>query len=1323
MTIELTQPPGVRVAIDRGGTFTDLWAYIPAHLYEPPVPIDLLGNADILARGRAEGVEITYKLLSVDPANYDDSCSEGIRRLLQIVHKKALPKNAQLDTSVIESVRMGTTVATNALLERKGARFAVVVTKGFRDLLKIGDQTRPDLFDLSISGKADVLYRPEDVVEAEERVTMEGYSLNPSPVSPEELVNRSGESDEPGRVVLGVSGEAVRVLQELNEEQMEQDLRDIYAKGIDSLAVILLHSYTFPDHERRIASIASKVGFKNISLSSHLSPTIKAVPRGNSATLDAYLSPVLRAYMDGLNSHFAGGKAGERTDFMKSDGGLVAADKFSGLSALLSGPAGGFVGCALTAYSLTRAKPVIGFDMGGTSTDVCRFSGDFDLAYETVIANIKIAAPHLSIETVAAGGGSRLHYKNGMFLAGPDSVGAHPGPACYRKGGDLAITDANLVLGRLVVSQFPSIFGPSGDLPLSRSASLSKFQTLTDQINNAKEGKGYTVQEVAAGFLRVANEEMGRPMRKLTEQRGFAISTHDLCCFGGAGGQHACAIASSLGIETVIIPRFSSLLSAYGIACADLTSEASTPVTGEVTDDFELSDAYTSIAARIAELRADAAKQLVEQGVKNQDISFSVTFRVHYDGADTIFDLPPSDTLKADFLAAHLRETSFNLQRKVRLAGLRVSATGQSFKATPKDFGDELARAEASPVLYSLAPNSIQEAYFDSCGAVKKYDTPVFLLRDIQRGSTIHGPVIIVDSTQTIVVEPSARAIILSDHVILKLSKQEPTAISGNNSFVVDPIMLGVFASRFMSIAEQMGHTLQRTSISVSIKERLDFSCSIHGLDGAMVANAPHIPIHLGSMQYAVASQHEHWKGRLQPGDVLLTNHPQWGGTHLPDLTVVSPIFGPEDPTKVLFYVASRGHHTDIGGNAVTAMNPIAKELWEEGLHVGTFKLVSQGRFDEEGVVALFKDVEKYPGNSATRRIDHNLTDLQAAVSANQRGANLVQQLFHDFGTDYVLFYMKQIQFVSRDTVHAFFRQTYDKFGGKPLRAVDWMDDGTEIRLEVRIEKEKGEATFDWTGTGPQSHSNSNMPPSLTHGAIIYAIRSMISPAIPMPLNQGVMDPVKIISPLGTIINPSGVVAVSGGTISTHRLIDNILRAFEAAACSQGCASATGFGTGGKDKDGNVIPGFTYGESLGGGVGAGPTWHGKHATHVHCTNTRLADAEVVEHRVPVILRELKIRTGSGGRGKFNGGEGMDRSFEARIPISCSIVSQRRVFPPLGLAGGSNGARGENLWLRKNEDGTFETISMGSNGMVKLRRGDRVNIKTPGGGGWGVPDTE
>ncbi|ORY29319.1 5-oxoprolinase [Naematelia encephala] len=1313
---------GIRVAIDRGGTFCDVWAYVPSHLYRPATSPELLGNASIIPSHDDSGsVQITLKLLSVDPANYDDAPSEGIRRLLQIVTGREIPRGDLYDTSLIESVRMGTTVATNALLERKGADFGLVVTRGHKDFFEIGDQTRPDLFDLSISRKAKVLYRPENIVEANERVTMEGWSLNPEPLSTEALLAAAKESDEPGEVVLGVSGEAVRILEPLDVAKVEKDLQQMYDRGLRSLAVCLLHSYTYPEHERQIGDIAARIGFTQISLSHALSPAIKAVPRGNSAALDAYLSPVLRSYVDGFNRHFVGGRAGKRSDFMKSDGGLSSSDKFSGLRAVLSGPAGGFVGCALTAYSPTRDRPVIGFDMGGTSTDVCRFSGDFELTFESVIASIKIACPQLSIDTVAAGGGSRLSFKNGMFVVGPESVGAHPGPACYRKGGDLAITDANLVLGRLVPSQFPSIFGPNADEPLDVSASVRKFEQLTNEINATETATPYTVQEVAAGFLRVANEGMSRPMRKLTEERGFAISTHDLCCFGGAGGQHACAIASGLGIETVIVPRFSSLLSAYGIACAELTGEAAAPMALEVVDHLESSPAYPGIEKRLEELREDVTNQLVDQGVARKDITFSVSVNVLYDGADSIFHLPLSDDLKQNFIATHQRETSFTLKRRVLLSGLRVQGSGKSFKMTPSDFADELAEVESAGRFVESKPDSTQEAFFDVSGRVTKFTTPVYILDKLPQGVTIPGPALVVDSTQTIVVEPNALALILREHVALKIAKASSATVDDANEFIKDPIMLAVFANRFMSIAEQMGHTLQRTSISVSIKERLDFSCSIHGTDGALVANAPHIPIHLGSMQYAVMAQHKHWEGKLRPGDVLLTNHPLWGGTHLPDLTVISPIFGPDDDTKVLFYVASRGHHTDIGGTAVTSMNPSSRELWEEGMRCPTFKLVSQGHFDEEGVVKLFMEAADYPGSSATRRIDHNLTDLQAAVSANARGARLVDQLFQEFGTRYVLFYMKEIQLVAQETVKSFFRELYDKTGGKPLRASDYMDEGTEIVLEVRIDREEGTATFDWTGTGPQVHGNSNMPPSLTHAAIIYSLRSMINPSIPMPLNQGVMDPVKIVSPKGSIINPCGVVAISASTISTQRLIDVILRTFGAAACSQGCASSIGFGTGGKDAYGNVTPGFTFGESLGGGTGAGPTWDGQHCTHVHCTNTRLTDLEVIEHRTPLLITEMFIRKGSGGSGKHRGGCGMDKTFEARRDLNCSIVSQRRVFPPLGLAGGGNGARGENIWMRKTEDGGFDIINMGHNGLVKMRKGDRVTIRTPGAGGWGVAE--
>ncbi|KAK8853496.1 hypothetical protein IAR55_004203 [Kwoniella newhampshirensis] len=1333
MTIQpAPRSEGARVAIDRGGTFCDVWAFIPTHLWAPPIPVELLGNADIIPGDESDGgVQITFKLLSVDPANYDDAPSEGIRRLLQIVKKEAVPRGELYDTSLIESVRMGTTVATNALLERKGEPFGLVLTQGFKDLIEIGDQTRPDLFDLSISGKVKMLYKPEDVVQADERVTLEGWSLDPNAPGADEWIERAKAVGDDA-VVMGVSGEAVRILKNLDTPKVTRDLQALYDKGLRALAVCLLHSYTFPSHEREIADIARKIGFTQVSLSSELSPAIKVLPRGNSAVLDAYLSPVLRAYVDGFNSHFAGGKAGKRSEFMKSDGGLVSSDKFSGLRAVLSGPAGGFVGSALTAYSPTRGRPIVGFDMGGTSTDVSRFGGEFELSFESVVAGVNIACPQLSIETVAAGGGSRLTYKNGMFVVGPESVGAHPGPACYRKGGDLAITDANLILGRLIPSQFPRIFGPNADEPLDLEASRSKFEALTKEINASRPGSSpYTVQEVAAGFIKVANEGMSRPMRQITEQRGFAMSSHDLCCFGGAGGQHACAIAAGLGIKTVVVPRFSSILSAYGIACASLTAEAASPFSAEVVASFEGSKTYLETQSRVDALKADVTKQLAEQGVPAGDVEFTVTIAVQYDGADTVLQIPFAPSLKQDFKDAHLRETSFSTNRKVLMSNIRVRGVGKTFNVTPTDYSAGLAEAEATLSPPSVKPSTFNQASFDTPQGVKEFSTPVYVLGQVPVNSQISGPAIIVDSTQTIVVEPSARAIVLKEHVIIRL--EDPKArVETEEELSTDPIMLAVFANRFMSIAEQMGHTLQRTSVSVSIKERLDFSCSIHGTDGALVANAPHIPVHLGSMQYAVQSQHNHWLGKLRPGDVLLTNHPQWGGTHLPDLTTVTPVFEPGNDTKVLFYVASRGHHSDIGGTAVTSMNPIAKELWEEGVVIETFKLVSQGEFNEKGVRELFEKVAERPGCSATRRIDHNITDLQAAISANVRGIRLVHRLFEEFGTKTVLFYMKEIQVVARETIRDFLRATYDKFQGKALCASDYMDDGTKICLEVKINKEEGTAVFDWAGTGPQVLGNCNMPVALTYAAIIYCLRSMISPDIPMPLNQGVLDPITNLVPFGSYINPTGTVAISGSTLASQRLVDIILQAFKAAACSQGCASSTGFGSGGKDATGKVIPGFSYGESLGGGSGAGPSWNGSSCVHVHCTNTRLTDTEIFEQRCPMLLLQSAIRHGSGGRGKHHGGNGMSKLFEARAPLNFSIVSQRRVFYPRGMEGGEDGARGKNTLYRDHRDGAaaagfsisddgYEEIGVGSNGIAKLNTGDRVRIETPGGGGWGLAE--
>ncbi|KAK7464733.1 hypothetical protein VKT23_005939 [Stygiomarasmius scandens] len=1313
---------GVTVACDRGGTFTDVWAFIPSHLFKDP-PATLLGNA-VITPGQS-GVQVQLKLLSEDPQNHADAPTEGIRRVLQIVKGKEISKGEPLDARLIDSVRMGTTVATNALLERKGEKFGLVVTKGFRDLLEIGDQTRPDLFDLKISTKPGLLYDPAHVIEADERVSIEGWSLDPSGQTAEGLLRDFEKNGEEGTVEIGISGDVVRVFKKLDEERMRTSLQDLYDSGIRGLAICLLHSWTYPDHENKVAEIASSIGFTQISLSSQVSPTIKAVPRSNAACVDAYLSPVVRRYVDNFLSNFVDSKAGKRCDFMQSDGGLASARKFSGLRAVLSGPAGGLVGFAKTTYEEKSGIAVIGFDMGGTSTDVSRFAGKFEHEFDNITAGIQVSCPQLSIETVAAGGGSRLTYKNNTFCVGPESVGAHPGPACYRKGGELAITDANLILGRLVPSTFPSIFGPDANAPLDIEASRTKFAKLTDEINSQRPGvQPYSIDEVAAGFLRVANENMSRPMRSLTEQRGYATSGHHLCCFGGAGGQHASVIAKGLGIGLVVVPRFSSILSAYGIACADTVSEASEPMTVNLSK--ATSGTWSAVESRIEKLRTEVQQQLQDQDVKLEQITYEIELGCAYDGSDTAFQITYSGpSVVEDFIAVHLRETSFSMPRDVLGVSVRVRGTGKTVNFIPVGFTDELAAAEFAWDSGKDMPSSTEfefvSAYFEFGYGGRRVQTPVYILGSVLSGSRIPGPAIIADKTQTIVVEPGCVAFVLSEHVVIRVGNDNELAEAKPDISieVADPIMLAVFGNRFMSIAEQMGHTLQRTSISVSIKERLDFSCSIHGTDGSLVANAPHIPVHLGSMQYAVQSQHQHWLGKLRPGDVLLTNHPEWGGTHLPDLTVVTPVFSPQDDTKVLFYVASRGHHTDIGGTSVTSMNPISKELWQEGVSVKSFLLCSRGKFNEEGFRELFAEPAKYPGSSATRRIDHNITDIQAAISANVRGINLMKTLFEEFGTKIVLFYMSQIQTLAAQTVRTFFQDVYKRFNGKPLEAHDYMDDGTLINLKISIDPETWNAVFDWTGTGPQTHGNFNSPISLSYAAIIYSLRSMINADIPMPLNQGVLDPVINIVPKGCFLNPTGVVAISGSTISSQRLVDVILRAFMAAAASQGCANSLGFGTGGKDAFGNVSPGFAYGEAIGGGSGAGPGWHGAHAISVHSTNTRLTDVEVIEARCPLLVEEFSIRKGSGGKGKWTGGNGCIRQIKARVPVNCSIVSQRRVFAPFGLEGAANGARGRNIWIRHDpQDGSITEISLGNNGLVKLGRGDSVRIETPGGGGWG-----
>lgn len=831
------------ISIDRGGTFTDVHAIVP-------------GRPDII-----------LKLLSVDPAHYKDAPTEGIRQILEMATGESLPRGRPLKMDRIGSLRMGTTVATNALLERKGARSVLFTTKGFRDLLKIGDQSRPNIFDLSMA-RPGVL--PEGVVEVDERVV---------PCHP------SADNDcFPGaRLVEGVTGEKFRVVKELDIEEIRKDLQRLKDQGYQSLSVALVHSFAYPEHERRIGEVAESMGF-SVTLSSKLQPMIKVIPRGMSAAADAYLTPVIKTYVDSLSSSFEGGLAGDhacRFEFMQSDGGLVDFRNFSGLKAILSGPAAGVVGFASTSWDPTERTPVIGFDMGGTSTDVSRFDGHHEHVFGSKLAGILIQSPQLDINTVAAGGGSILSYRNGLFYVGPESAGAHPGPACYRKGGPLAVTDANLFLGRLLPEYFPNIFGPTEDQPLDTETTARLFNEMTEKINTERRKTGqpdYSPEEVALGFLKVADESMARPIRNLTQARGFETSAHHLACFGGAGGQHACSVAGSLGISRIIIHKYSSILSAYGLALAEVVKESQEPVSA----DYQSSQ--SSLQKRFDDMSSEATHDMMEQGFRPEQIRHEKYLNMRYEGSDTsLMILKPegSNDYLEEFRARHRREFNFNSDRPVLVDDIRVRSIAASKVRTEKSPLVQLREAELKDV--TGAPAGTTKAYFD--GQSSRIDTPVYLLGDLEKHSRVHGPAIIIDKTQTIVVAPNAVANILETCIVIDLKETETSSVESQSS-QIDPIRLSIFGHRFMSIAEQMGRTLQKTSVSTNIKERLDFSCALFSPDGGLVANAPHVPVHLGSMQFAVRFQHEKWKGNLQDGDVLVANHPSSGGTHLPDITV-----------------------------------------------------------------------------------------------------------------------------------------------------------------------------------------------------------------------------------------------------------------------------------------------------------------------------------------------------------------------------------------------------------------------------------------------------
>ncbi|KAE8147349.1 putative 5-oxoprolinase [Aspergillus avenaceus] len=1266
----------IKIAIDRGGTFTDC-----------------LG----IVEGRKD--DIVIKLLSQDPANYADAPIEGIRRILEQATGKSFPRDQKLNTTDFTSlsIRMGTTVATNALLERKGERVALLTTKGFKDALQIGTQSRPKLFDLNIQ-RPDVLY--EDVIEVDERVTVEDYQQNPTP--DREALLASLESGP--NLTRGVSGEIIRVLQRLDEDKVRKDLQTLYARGYRSIAVVLVHSYTYQDHELRIRKIAEELGFQHISLSSQLLPMIKMTSRGASATADAYLTPVIKRYIEGFRSGFKDGlrSTDTRCEFMQSDGGLVTFEKFSGLRAILSGPAGGVVGHARTSFDEVDDTPVIGFDMGGTSTDVSRYDGKFEHTFESVTAGVTVMAPQLDINTVAAGGGSILFWRHGLFVVGPESAGAHPGPACYRKGGPLTVTDANLFLGRLLPKHFPNIFGPGEDEPLDVDITRKKFVELAKQINR-ETGLSKSAEEIALGFIEVANESMAKPIRALTEARGYETAPHNLACFGGAGGQHACAIASSLNIQTVIIHRYSSILSAYGMALADAVHEAQEPASGYLDN-----EALVLIRQRIDILKAKVHEELMAETIPADQIHYEVYLNLRYKGTDNLLMIlnPEDGDFASEFIKQHKREFSFTFPgRPIVIEDIRVRGVGKSLSVPAESPHEELKTLKMIELEQESQDDSAT-VYFAETGHTT---TPVFFLDAIKQGSLIRGPAVIIDKTQTIVVEPRAQATVLSRHVVLKIPAQKAQENS-DGPLVADPVRLSVFGYRFMSVADQMSRMFQKTSVSTNIKERLDFSCAVFSPDGKLVANAPNVPVHLGSMEYAVRYQHEQHEGKLHPGDHLCTNHPLAGGTHLPDITIITPVWD-EEGKSIIFYVASRGHHAEIGGIQPGSMPSNSRMLYEEGAMTMGFKIVSEDRFNEDVVRKfLYDEPASYPGCSGTRTWNDNVSDLKAAIAANQKGAQLLRSLVEDTSLKVVHFYMDAIKDNAEVAVREYLNTVGKSSGGEPLRFSDFMDDGTEICLEVRIDNETGSADFDFTGTGTETFNCLNAPKAIAHSAIIYSLRCLID--VDIPLNQGCLAPCNVIIPSGTLLNPSGTAAVcAGNPITSQRITDVVLGAFNACAASQGCCNIVSFGMGGLDKDGNEVPGFGVGETICGGSGAGPTWHGTSAVHCHMTNTRITDPEVYELRYPVILRQFSIRQGSGGKGRFRGGDGSIRELEFRIPLSVSMLSERRVCRPYGMAGGGEGQPGLNLYLRKELDGSVRTINIGGKMELNVQPGERLIIHT------------
>lgn len=1202
--------------IDRGGTFTD-----------------------IVAR-RPDGQLVIHKLLSENPERYTDAPVQGIREVLGIAPDAPIPADT------IEVVKMGTTVATNALLERKGDRTVLATTKGFKDALRIGYQNRPDIFALDIV-LSEMLY--ERVIEVEERYSAHGEELIP------------------------VNLAAVRI-----------ELQAAYDAGIRSCAIVFMHGYRYQAHEQEVATLAQTIGFTQISVSHDVSPLMKLVSRGDTTVVDAYLSPILRRYVNQVAAQLGGVGARHSVplQFMQSNGGLTDAQAFQGKDSILSGPAGGIVGAVQTSAIAGFGK-IIGFDMGGTSTDVAHYNGEYERSFETEVAGVRLRTPMMSIHTVAAGGGSVVHFDGSRYRVGPESAGANPGPASYSKGGPLTVTDANVMVGKLQPEFFPKVFGPNGDLPLNADVVRQKFTQLAAEIGNNR-----TPEQVASGFLAIAVEKMANAIKKISLQRGYDVSDYTLCCFGGAGGQHACLIADALGMKQVFIHPFAGVLSAYGMGLADVRVLREKAVEAKLTEDLVNGEA--TLRQLLEDLATEAKQELNRQGTQ-QDETIQTFCKVHlrYEGTDTalIVNFGPVAAMQQQFEAAHRQQYGFIAPEKgLIVEAVSVEVIQQTF--TPDEpIIERKTDAKPQPVA------TVQMYTADTW-----HETPVFQREDLQPGDSIVGPALIIEATGTNVIEPGWQAELTQrNHLILNRSQE--SGVSDQKSKIdnrksPDPVMLEIFNNLFRSIAEQMGITLQNTSSSVNIKERLDFSCAIFDQQGQLVANAPHIPVHLGSMSESVGSLIETYGNSLKPGDVYVLNNPYNGGTHLPDVTVITPVFAPSlDQEGVpLFYVASRGHHADIGGITPGSMPPTSTTVEQEGVLLDNFQLVEQGQFRETELTKILTS-----GTYPVRNLAQNIADLKAQIAANEKGVQELRRMVQQYSLATVQAYMGYVQDNAEESVRRVIEVLKD--GSFTVQ----LDYGSQIQATITIDRKNRNATIDFTGTSDQLSSNFNAPAAVCKAAVLYVFRTLVNDDI--PLNAGCLKPLDIIIPQGCMLNPCYPAAVVAGNVETSQAItDALYGALGVMAASQGTMNNFTFGNGR----------YQYYETICGGSGAGADFDGTDAVQTHMTNSRLTDPEVLEWRFPVLLENFCIRPNSEGKGKHCGGNGVIRRLRFLEPMTAAILSSRRVIPPFGLQGGEAGAVGKNSVERS--DGKVEEL--GSTATVEMKAGDVFVIETPGGGGYG-----